>query len=154
MPYRLAEPHPTVATYTHSGRGGAGNTFKAPITTRGSDASGPASLFKDGLPYNANAKFSSGRGGAGNVHSNRERTIFSFDEELARQASREMREKEGRAAWHVGRGGAGNMMSSPTRSPNGSAARTGSTSSSSSAGSDDSARSTFLRRLSQTFDRR
>jgi Protein of unknown function (DUF3602) len=51
--------------------------------------------------------FTSGRGGAGNLHSNSERTIFSFDEELERQ----MRQEQDLApVCHVGRGGAGNMV--------------------------------------------
>ncbi|KAH8821164.1 hypothetical protein F5884DRAFT_76893 [Xylogone sp. PMI_703] len=152
MPYRVTEPHPTVTTnhYTHSGRGGAGNTFRAPQTTRGPDATGPASHFKDGIPFNSNARFSSGRGGAGNVHYNRERTIFSFDEELQRQTTREMKEKQGGSTWHVGRGGAGNLMVAGSKS----AIRKGSMSSSSSEESTGSARSGFLGRLSQTFERR
>jgi hypothetical protein len=154
MPYRVTEPHPTISgnNNIHSGRGGAGNTFKAPVTTSGPDASGPASRFANGLPsYNANARFVSGRGGAGNVHLNRERAIFSFDEELQRQTTREMMEKEGGASWHVGRGGAGNLMSS--RSPSRSA-RKGSASSTGSAASNESSKSYgFFRRISQTFDR-
>jgi hypothetical protein len=145
--YSITEPHPTATKYVHSGRGGAGNTFRAPKTTEGSTARGPASLLETGLPAAAStSKFSSGRGGAGNIHYNSERPIFSFDEELERQNTRERKMKEG-AVWHVGRGGAGNWTSSRPDS-----SRKDSTSS---AGSDDSHRSSgFLGRLSATFERR
>jgi GTPase involved in cell partitioning and DNA repair len=51
--------------------------------------------------------FTSGRGGAGNVHHPSERAIFSFDEELERELRRE---KDMAPVFHVGRGGAGNMI--------------------------------------------
>merc|ERR1712059_229024 len=63
--FQLVEPHPSVNHYAHAGRGGAGNYFKAPKTSNGSTARGPASLFEHGLPK-SKSKFSSGRGGAGN----------------------------------------------------------------------------------------
>merc|ERR1712144_164691 len=86
--FQLVEPHPSVNHYAHAGRGGAGNYFKAPKTSNGSTARGPASLFEHGLPK-SKSKFSSGRGGAGNIHSPSERAIFSFDEELQLQKTRE-----------------------------------------------------------------
>jgi hypothetical protein len=110
MTYQLNKPPPTALTskYTHSGRGGAGNTFKTPSTTHSSSARGPASLFSHGLPApSQSSKFSSGRGGAGNIHAGTERAIFSFDEELERESPRERKINEG-GMWHVGRGGAGN----------------------------------------------
>lgn len=142
MPYSIVEPHPTVQKYAYTGRGGAGNAFKAPKTTKSTIATGPASHFEQGLPQ-TNNKFSSGRGGAGNIRNTTERAIFSFDEELERQQTREQMDKNG-AVWHVGRGGAGNWTSSSTAG----SSRKDSTSS---AGSD---RSGFLGRLSHTFDRR
>lgn len=141
--YSVTEPHPTVNKYVHSGRGGAGNTFRAPKTSEGTTARGPASLFETGLPATS-SKFSSGRGGAGNIHNSSERAIFSFDEELERQNTRERKMKEG-GVWHVGRGGAGNWTSSQPES-----SRKDSTSS---AGSDASTRSGFFGRLSSTFER-
>lgn len=87
--------------------------FKAPKTSNGSTASGPASLFEQGLPSSSGLKFSSGRGGAGNIRLNSQKAPYSFDEELNRQATRAHREMEG-AAWHVGRGGAGNYASTQT----------------------------------------
>jgi len=140
MPSRLSvtEPHPTTNAYIHSGRGGAGNLFKAPTTSAGATARGPASLFETGLPQ-SNSKFSSGRGGAGNIHPSSEKALFSFDEELDRQSTREKKVKEG-AIYHVGRGGAGNYAM--TRQ---SSARKDS---SSSVGSDASIRSGFFGRLS------
>lgn len=106
--YQVTEPHPHVSasSFIHSGRGGAGNTFKAPKTTDGSHARGPASLFSRGLPETS-SKFSSGRGGAGNILPSSKKALFSFDEELERQSTREKKMSEG-GLWHVGRGGAGN----------------------------------------------
>ena len=105
--YTITEPHPTVPknSYTHSGRGGAGNFFRAPETTSPS-----------GVPVRAPAvpttttstRFYSGRGGAGNIHSSVERQALNFDEEFQRA---EVREKTSTIT-HVGRGGAGNVFSS------------------------------------------
>ncbi|KAF2753527.1 hypothetical protein EJ05DRAFT_505160 [Pseudovirgaria hyperparasitica] len=127
--YSITEPHPTVPTshYIYTGRGGAGNFTKAPANlTPGRTASGPASRIpltshtrnqsSDTTSTSAtacepSAYYASGRGGAGNLHrffgSQRERAIFSFDEELAVQ-----RRLQERAApvYHIGRGGAGNFM--------------------------------------------
>jgi hypothetical protein len=106
--YQVTEPHPSVTTssFIHSGRGGAGNTFKAPPTSNGRDARGPASLFSRGLPETS-MKFSSGRGGAGNILPTSKKAPFSFDEELERQSTRDKKMNAG-GIWHVGRGGAGN----------------------------------------------
>jgi len=106
--YQVTEPHPSVTTssFIHSGRGGAGNTFKAPPTSNGRDARGPASLFARGLP-DTSIKFSSGRGGAGNILPTSKKAPFSFDEELERQSTRDKKMNAG-GIWHVGRGGAGN----------------------------------------------
>jgi len=103
--YTITEPHPTVLknTYTHSGRGGAGNFFRAPETT-------PAAGVPTRAPATSppsTARFYSGRGGAGNVHAPAERTALSFDEEFQRA---EVREKATTVS--VGRGGAGNVFSS------------------------------------------
>lgn len=140
MPYQITEPHPTVAKYAYSGRGGAGNVVKAPKTTKGSTATGPASHFEQGIPQTS-SKFSAGRGGAGNIHSTSERAIFSFDEELERQATRESADNAG-GIHHIGRGGAGNWTTNATPSSR--------KDSSSSAGSE---RSGFFHRLSQTLSR-
>ncbi|TVY78398.1 hypothetical protein LSUE1_G008916 [Lachnellula suecica] len=144
MPYQVTEPHPTMNAYAHSGRGGAGNFYKAPKTSNPSSARGPASLFETGLPQSS-SKFSSGRGGAGNIHHSSERPIFSFDEELERQSTRERKMKEG-AVWHVGRGGAGNWISTSA---------TQSSSRKDSSSSSDSTRSSgFFGRISNTFSDR
>jgi len=137
--YSVTEPHPTASKFIHSGRGGAGNTFKAPKTSSGANARGPASLFEAGLPQGA-SKFSSGRGGAGNIHPSSEKAIFSFDEEFERQNTRERKMKEG-AVYHVGRGGAGNFAQTRPASSN----RKDSSSSDGSSG--------FFSRLSHSFDR-
>ncbi|KAK4199334.1 hypothetical protein QBC40DRAFT_82705 [Triangularia verruculosa] len=102
--YTITEPHPTVAknSYTHSGRGGAGNFFRAPQTTAPSGVPTPAAT---GPP--STGRFYSGRGGAGNAHASAERPVMSFDEEFTRA---EVREKTATIS-HVGRGGAGNISS-------------------------------------------
>jgi len=136
--YSITEPHPTANKFVHSGRGGAGNTFKAPKTSSGATARGPASLFELGLP-SGSSKFSSGRGGAGNIHPSNEKAVFSFDEELERQSTRERKMKEG-TVYHVGRGGAGNYAQNrPASSRKDSASSDGS--------------SGFFSRLSHSFER-
>ncbi|KAJ5217134.1 hypothetical protein N7468_010142 [Penicillium chermesinum] len=106
--YRVVEPHPSVPSSTrpalYTGRGGSGNviSLKNTRTTPSREATGPASLTR--LDSHAPSTFTSGRGGAGNVHSSSERAIFSFDEELERDLRRAA------PVYHVGRGGAGNMM--------------------------------------------
>lgn len=141
--YQITEPHPHVGAYTYSGRGGAGNVFKVGKTSDASTARGPASIF--GTLPQSSSKFSSGRGGAGNIHNSSERTVFSFDDELERQASRETRAKEMGTVYSVGRGGAGNYASAR---PQPSSSRKDSSS------SNESQRSGFLGRLSHTLERR
>jgi hypothetical protein len=106
--YRVIEPHPSVPHTTrpavYTGRGGSGNviSLKNTKTTDSRTATGPASLTR--LDSRTPTTFTSGRGGAGNVHSSSERAIFSFDEELERDLRRAA------PVYHVGRGGAGNMI--------------------------------------------
>jgi hypothetical protein len=92
----------------HSGRGGAGNYSQVnpEKITSGQSASGPASI-RPLKPASPNSYFASGRGGAGNIHREKERAIFSFDEELEWQ--RRMTEHQA-PIYHVGRGGAGNLV--------------------------------------------
>lgn len=74
--------------------------------TDGSNAMGPASRHPC-LRNSRRSVYTSGRGGAGNLHSNSERAIFSFDEEL----EREMRQTQDLApVCYIGRGGAGNRF--------------------------------------------
>ncbi|RMZ85416.1 hypothetical protein DV737_g744, partial [Chaetothyriales sp. CBS 132003] len=107
--YSIVEPHPSARSnaYIHTGRGGAGNFTKTPSSvTCGQDACGPASrLPPTFLSSNTSKPFLCGRGGAGNVQPPSERAIFSFDEELERQLSRE---RHAAPVYHVGRGGSGN----------------------------------------------
>lgn len=70
--------------------------------------------------YNPPKTFTTGRGGAGNVHPSSERAIFSFDEELERQLSQE---RHAAPVYHVGRGGAGNVSSSSSSSSGSSASQ-------------------------------
>jgi hypothetical protein len=116
----VTEPHPTVVQnhYTHSGRGGAGNHFRAPTTT---PASGVPTCP---VPAPAtNAHFYSGRGGAGNAHLFAKRPVLSLDDEYARHS-----QLEAKTVTHVGRGGAGNIYSTATTKA-GTAARSSSSSS-------------------------
>jgi len=111
--YTITEPHPTVAqnSYTHSGRGGLGNFFRAPATTSPAGVPTPvtastASTTTSSGRSNSPRRFYSGRGGAGNAHSTAVRPVLSFDEEFTRA---EVREKTATMS-HVGRGGAGNIF--------------------------------------------
>jgi hypothetical protein len=108
--YSITEPHPSVpkSKYMHSGRGGAGNFAQVnpENITAGQSATGPASI-RPLKPSPPDSYFTAGRGGAGNIHRERERAIFSFDEELERQ--RRMTEHQA-PIYHVGRGGAGNLV--------------------------------------------
>jgi len=108
--YHITEPHPSIPAshIYHSGRGGAGNVTRVnpKSTTTGPNASGPASLTPL-TPPPSNALFMSGRGGAGNVHREKERAMFSFDEELAQQ---ERLREHAAPVYHIGRGGAGNLI--------------------------------------------
>ncbi len=102
--YTITEPHPTVAknSYTHSGRGGAGNFFRAPETTAPTGVPTPAVS----APRTTTTRFYSGRGGAGNAHAAEARPTLSFEEEFTRA---EVRDKASTLT-HVGRGGAGNVF--------------------------------------------
>lgn len=129
MPFHITEPHPSVPSshYLHAGRGGAGNYVHVDPrnTTNGSNASGPASRTKLSAPP-SNGYFLSGRGGAGNVHAQRERAIFSFDEELEHQ--RKVMEHQA-PVYHIGRGGSGNLVDEMNPRKSGSTRRHGSSSS-------------------------
>jgi len=108
--YHITEPHPSVPAshYYYAGRGGAGNVTRVnpKNVTNGANATGPASLVKLPAPP-AGSLFTSGRGGAGNMHREKERAMFSFDEELAQQ---ERLREHAAPVYHVGRGGAGNLV--------------------------------------------
>jgi len=148
-PVKITSPHSTASKYIHSGRGGAGNAVKAPKTTNGSTATGSASLFEAGLPRTSN-KFSSGRGGAGNIYDKSEKAVYSLDGELELQTTREKMMMNG-GVYHIGRGGAGNAaMTLPPRSPSTLFRRKDSTSS---VDSNLSAGEGFLRRLNNAFER-
>lgn len=120
--YTITEPHPTVPqnSYTHSGRGGAGNFFRAPATTSPSGVPTPADLTTTRTTTSTTStttssapptrRFYSGRGGAGNAHSTSERPVLSFGEEFARAEVRDKRAMVG----YAGRGGAGNIFSKAT----------------------------------------
>lgn len=162
--YTITEPHPTVAqnTYIHAGRGGAGNHFRAPQTTspRGVPTTLPplastTSGATAASSASSSGRFYSGRGGAGNAHSQAERPVLSFEDEFSRA---DRRDKERRSAgYHVGRGGAGNFATAST--PSGvftvgaskKSARSDSASSVASSSSAGSVASGFMRRLSGAF---
>ncbi|KAF2260521.1 hypothetical protein CC78DRAFT_26040 [Lojkania enalia] len=108
--YHITEPHPSVPAshFYHAGRGGAGNLVRVnpKEVTDGPNATGPASRVKL-TPPPSNGYFTTGRGGAGNVHREKERAMFSFDEELAQQ---ERLREHAAPVYHIGRGGAGNLI--------------------------------------------
>ncbi|KXX80552.1 hypothetical protein MMYC01_202237 [Madurella mycetomatis] len=105
--YTITEPHPTVPqnSYTHSGRGGAGNFFRAPATTSPAGVPTPAPIASTSSS-SSSSRFYSGRGGAGNARSASERPVLSFDEEFVRAEARDRSAPAG----YVGRGGAGNIV--------------------------------------------
>lgn len=116
---QVTEPHPLAspsATYSHHGRGGAGNKHSVPASyaqsayARGPYQPPPTSALQAASKL-GHSKFATGRGGAGNVLPASERAIFSFDEELER---RRVREETAAPIYHVGRGGAGNVGDSRT----------------------------------------
>ncbi|KAI9861878.1 MAG: hypothetical protein M1824_001989 [Vezdaea acicularis] len=108
------EPHPTpVPTrYAGWGRGGAGNI--RPISpSLDTTPAHPRPQPPLTLPKTTSTRYTTGRGGAGNVCSrSSERAIFSFDEELAREQRREERHAP---VYYVGRGGAGNFVGPQAR---------------------------------------
>lgn len=108
MPYTVLEPAPHHPQAMGYGRGGAGNrtrplppsTLGAPLTTTETQKLHEEYHKNHGMP-----NFSTGRGGAGNMHNaNEERCMFSFDEELAAQ------NKHAVPVYHIGRGGQGNAV--------------------------------------------
>jgi hypothetical protein len=104
----ITEPQPTVEAghYTHSGRGGAGNTFK--MTSTSSSRSSLKPVASASTSKYSSKKFYSGIGGAGNAHGAEERATMSFDEDFDRA-----RVREAQTAGHVGVGGAGNVYRRP-----------------------------------------
>ncbi|KAK3359101.1 hypothetical protein B0T25DRAFT_564147 [Lasiosphaeria hispida] len=136
--YFITEPHPTVAknSYTHSGRGGAGNFFRAPETTA---PTGVPTQVSTAMPVTSSStRFYSGRGGAGNAHASIARPVMSFDEEFARAEVRD----QASVVTHVGRGGAGNVFNKLGASNSAGSTRRDSSS------TDGSQRSGFWGRLS------
>ncbi|KAK4042696.1 hypothetical protein C8A01DRAFT_13722 [Parachaetomium inaequale] len=117
--YTITEPHPTVPqnSYTHSGRGGLGNFFRAPATTSPSGVPTPftTSTTTSSSSTTTTRRFYSGRGGAGNAHVAGDRPVLSFaEEEFARVETRDSKAAGGVVLTHVGRGGAGNIFNSAT----------------------------------------
>jgi len=113
--YTITEPHPTVPqnSYTHSGRGGLGNFFRAPATTSPSGVPTPLTTSTtSNSTTTSTRRFYSGRGGAGNAHVAGDRPVLSFDEEFSRAETRDNKATAagGVVLTHVGRGGAGNIF--------------------------------------------
>ncbi|KAK6857171.1 hypothetical protein PG990_010991 [Apiospora arundinis] len=102
--FTVNEPHPTVAkdSFTHSGRGGAGNFFRAPETT---PSTGISTAPVTTAPRPSPGRFYSGRGGAGNAHASAQRPVMSIEESYRLQSH-----IEAKAVGYVGRGGAGNAF--------------------------------------------
>ncbi|KAI2606445.1 uncharacterized protein GGS25DRAFT_501302 [Hypoxylon fragiforme] len=112
--FTITEPHPTVHqnAYVHSGRGGAGNYFRAPATTPPSGIPTQPLTSTTTLKPSpsttttsaSSSRYHSGRGGAGNAHVSSAKPVLSFDEEFAHQTNIEQK-----PVGYVGRGGAGNV---------------------------------------------
>ncbi|KAI1179198.1 hypothetical protein F4777DRAFT_501719 [Nemania sp. FL0916] len=145
--FTIAEPHPTVGqnTYTHSGRGGAGNYFRAPATTPASGV--PTTQPKTAAP-SVPSNFYSGRGGAGNACVSATRPLMSFDEEFALQS-----QAASKRVGYVGRGGAGNVYDSAHPFTTASRPRRKDSDSSHSSSSSSSS-SSIVERVSSVFSRR
>ncbi|KAI1402505.1 hypothetical protein F4819DRAFT_454161 [Hypoxylon fuscum] len=139
--FTITEPHPTVQkdSFMHSGRGGAGNYFRAPATT---PASGVAT--QPTTAPQTTGRFHSGRGGAGNAHVSASKPVLSFDEEFAHQSHIEQK-----PVGYVGRGGAGNVYGAAGAS----AARKGSDASSQHSSSSTSSLSHVWSRLTHSRSR-
>lgn len=101
--FTINEPHPTVAknAYTYSGRGGAGNIFRAPETTKA------AGVPTKALPVKETRGYYTGIGGAGNFRKAGTRPVMSLDEEYERAVA-----AESHPVSFTGRGGAGNAIRS------------------------------------------
>ncbi|EFX03675.1 hypothetical protein CMQ_603 [Grosmannia clavigera kw1407] len=117
MSFTVTEPHPTVPAnaYTYSGRGGLGNTFRAPATTPAEGV--PTTLTRIGSassssPATGTVRYYAGRGGAGNAHPVSQRRELSLDDEYVYATAVAGAATSG----HVGRGGAGNVFSSKSLS--------------------------------------
>lgn len=170
MPYyTVTEPHPTVAqsAWTHAGRGGAGNHFRAPPTTSpqgiptplllqptvshaSTASSSSSSSGSSSSGSHKSQRFYSGRGGAGNAQRQQPdfNPVTSFEDEFSRADTRHRLEMG--SGYHVGRGGAGNFKSGNATggSTTGSKKeRQGSASSGASCSSSGSSRSSILSRL-------
>ena len=160
--YTITEPHPTVVKdhYTHAGRGGAGNYFRAPTTTPASGVPTPAAeptipttttttaTAPSSSSSSSSTRFYSGRGGAGNLHVAPRPPALSFEEEYRRQAR-----AGAKPVSHVGRGGAGNVYARVDAIVPATERKTSDASSCASSDSSTSGRSGFLGRLSKTLSR-
>lgn len=95
----IKEPQPTATSpYQHIGIGGAGNVRLVQPPTSLS-----APLIPQ--PSSSQSRFSTGRGGAGNIpRAGEYRPVFSLDEEVER------RDKPAPMTFHTGRGGEGNLV--------------------------------------------
>lgn len=166
--YTITEPHPSVAqnSYIHSGRGGAGNFLRAPLTTAPSGVPTPVVVplqptasrgSLTSTSSTASRFYYSGRGGAGNAHAAIERPVLSFEEEYNARARRGEEPEAEEAiitmsptlASHghlVGRGGAGNFAGKKKRSGSSSSSSAASSASGRSGGSVG-----WRRRLSNLF---
>lgn len=147
MSYRITEPHPTAKPnqIIHTGRGGSGNMYKVkdPKETNSRTPLHNVTSNFSSSSQRTTTKFSSGRGGAGNIHPLSVASPFSLDKEIDQQTAQE----NSHNVWHVGRGGAGNW----TRKD--SVASSSRKMSNESADSSASSRSGFFGRLSGVFER-
>ncbi|KAG8529473.1 uncharacterized protein KY384_006110 [Bacidia gigantensis] len=103
--YTLHEPFPTYSSKTSMpfGRGGAGNQVSPEKRNKL-----PPSTITATQHSHQGPNYSTGRGGAGNMHSSGEdRAMFHFDEELERERRLN---KNPAPVYHVGRGGGGNVV--------------------------------------------
>ena len=114
----LVEGRPATM-YFHTGIGGRGNYHKTAAPDGSDGMAGPPRIRRDYdrsyLPRSLHSLFSSGIGGAGNVHPINDAATLTADEELARSRTRDSRLP---LRWFVGIGGMGNRTRRRYGSPN------------------------------------
>lgn len=131
--YIFTEPAPSTTTYMRSGRGGAGNTYRA--SSSSSSSSAQTKNISPPSPSSATRRFFSGIGGAGNVHEadkqRRPELLRSLDD--GSTTSGGLLRDQPPSVGYCGRGGAGNVYRRKTSDASSDAASVASNASSVSA---------------------
>ncbi|KFA77314.1 hypothetical protein S40288_01297 [Stachybotrys chartarum IBT 40288] len=102
--YIVTESSPVTTTVIRSGRGGAGNMYRATPSSSSSSAPSRTAILTASALAGSARRFYSGIGGAGNAHAANERPPLALDDDFRRAAAREHT-----SVCHTGIGGAGNV---------------------------------------------